>query len=143
MLLPDRNHAIVHLDAFVEDYLIPLPICHVKGFLSGRLYAELSGTYHIMSSSGYVSEMVFSGQDFRGRGERNSVHATIYRRDNLAKEPIYTVGGRLNDKFTIFFMAAATVAARVTWLRSTTRTTLTTCRRWFECCRSRSRIRES
>ena len=57
-----HGHAILHIDKYDEDYLIPFPDCKIKGFLSGKLYPELSGTYHIISSTGFVSEIKFSGQ---------------------------------------------------------------------------------
>ncbi|KAF3278755.1 hypothetical protein TWF970_004306 [Orbilia oligospora] len=56
------GYAIIHLDKYDEDYLIPFPDCQVKGFLSGKLYPELGGTVHLTSSSGYVSEISFSGE---------------------------------------------------------------------------------
>lgn len=49
------GHAILHIDAFQEDYLVPLPNVTVTGILSGKPYPELKGTYHITSSSGYVN----------------------------------------------------------------------------------------
>jgi hypothetical protein len=55
------GHALVHIDKYDEDHLIPLPNLRVKGFLSGRLCPELYGVYHIVSSSGYVSELRFEG----------------------------------------------------------------------------------
>lgn len=35
------DHAMVHIDRYDEDYLIPIPDAKVKGFLAGHLYPEL------------------------------------------------------------------------------------------------------
>lgn len=95
------GHAVVHIDRYDEDFLIPLPNAKVKGFLSGRMYPELGGTCHIISSTGFISEIRFSGQGFL-RGERNSVEATMYRRGDDANTPLYSVSGQWSDKFTIW-----------------------------------------
>jgi hypothetical protein len=87
------GHATLHIDRYDEDYLIFLPNCTVRGFMSGALFPELSGTYHIVSSSGFVSDVVFSGASLLGGGQRNSVKATLYRRDDPSKTPLYTVSG--------------------------------------------------
>lgn len=99
--IQQTGHAVVHIDRYDEDFLIPLPNAKVKGFLSGRLYPELGGTYHIISSTGFISEIRFSGQSLL-RGERNSVEATMYRRNDDAKSPLYFVSGQWSDTFTIW-----------------------------------------
>ncbi len=53
------GHAVLHIDKYEEDHLIFLPNAKVKGFLSGCLYPELTGTYHIVSSSGYITVLRF------------------------------------------------------------------------------------
>ena len=72
---------------------IPLSDAKVKGFLSGHLYPELSGTYQIISSTGFVSEIRFFGQGFFS-GTRNSFEAKMYRREDTTKSPIYNVKGQ-------------------------------------------------
>ena len=94
------GHAILHLDQFDEDYLIPMPDARVKGFLSGCPYPELQGTSHIISSTGFVTEMRFSGQGFFS-GTKNSFEATMYRREDGEKVPLYNIQGQWNEKFTI------------------------------------------
>ena len=94
------GHAILHLDRFDEDYLIPMPDARVKGFLSGCPYPELHGTYHIVSSTGFVTEIRFSGEGFFS-GTRNSFEARVYRRDDREKSPLYIIQGQWNGKFTI------------------------------------------
>ncbi|EAQ93306.1 hypothetical protein CHGG_01541 [Chaetomium globosum CBS 148.51] len=85
------GHAMLHIDKYSEEHLIFLPHCSVKGFMSGSMFPELNGTYHIVSSSGFVSEIVFSGTSLLGTGQRNAVKATMYRRDDPAKTPLYTI----------------------------------------------------
>jgi hypothetical protein len=93
------GHAILHLDAYDEDYLIPLPDVKIKGILSGTLYPELSGKYHIVSSSGFVAEIDFSGKGFLS-GKKNSVDAILYREENK-NSPLFTVSGQWNDQIMI------------------------------------------
>ena len=96
------GHAILHIDAYNEDHLIPLPNVQVKGLLSGTPYPELTGTYHISSSSGFISEIDFSGKSLLGlTGTKNKFDATLYRADDAHKSALYTVSGTWNDKFTI------------------------------------------
>ena len=94
------GHAIVHIDQYDEHYLVPFPDATVRGFFSGALYPELSGTYHITSSTGYVSEITFSGKGFFS-GVRNTFDAKTYRLDDKAKTPIYRARGQWSDKFVI------------------------------------------
>ena len=97
------GHAILHLDAYDEDYLVPLPSVKVSGILTGTPYPELKGTYHIPSSNGFVSEIGFSGKKLFS-GTKNAFHASLYGEgDSL--NPLYTVEGQWNDKFTIHDVA--------------------------------------
>ena len=102
MNIKQIGHAILHIDEFNEDYLIPLPNVKVKGLLTGTPYPELTGTYHISSSSGFISEIDFSGKGMLGlTGTKNKFDATLYRTDDSKKCPLYTVLGTWNDNFTI------------------------------------------
>ena len=92
------GHAILHIDQFDEDYLIPLPNVKVKGILSGTPYPELHGTYHIVSSSGFISEIDFSGKGFLS-GKKNSVEVMMYK-DGDKKHPLYTVSGQWNENIS-------------------------------------------
>ena len=94
------GHAMVHLDKFNEDYLIPMPNAKVKGLLSGHLYPELYGTYHIISSTGFISEIKFSGKGFFS-GQKNSFEAKMYRREDKLQNALYTVRGQWNESFVI------------------------------------------
>jgi len=93
------GHANLHIAAFNEDYLLPLPSVTVKGILSANLYPELSGTYYITSSNGFVSEIKFTGKGIIA-GKKNSFEAEVY----AASKPshiLYTVKGQWSDSFTI------------------------------------------
>jgi hypothetical protein len=113
------GHAILHVDRFDEDYLIPLPNVKVKGILTGTPYPELHGTYHIVSSSGFISEIDFSGKGFLS-GKKNSVDATLYK-DGAKKHPIYSVSGQWNEKLSFNEMESgnAIEIIDVTTLKST------------------------
>lgn len=93
------GHAILHIDRHDEDYLIPLPNVKVKGLISGTPHPELHGTYHISSSTGYISEIDFSGKGFLS-GKKHSLDAILYEM-NDKMNPLYTVTGQWNDQITI------------------------------------------
>ena len=90
------GHAILHVDRWDEDFLIPLPDVKVKGILSGTPYPELHGSYKIVSSSGFVSEIDFSGRGFLS-GKKNSVDVVMYREGEREK-PLFSVSGQWNEK---------------------------------------------
>jgi len=96
------GHAILHIDAHNEDYLIPLPNIKVSGLLSGTPYPELNGTYHISSSSGFISEIDFTGKSMLGmKGTKHKFEASLYRAEDTKRDPLYTATGTWNDTFTI------------------------------------------
>ena len=96
--IKQTGHAIVHIDRYNEDYLLPQPSARIEGFLSGTLYPELYGKYHIISSSGYISEIRFNGQGYIW-GTKNSFEAIVYKRGDKAKTPIYRMQGQWSGKF--------------------------------------------
>lgn len=70
--------------------------------LSGTPYPELNGTYHISSSSGFISEIDFTGKGMLGlKGTKHKFVASLYQTEDTRKEPLYTVNGTWNDTFTI------------------------------------------
>lgn len=97
--IKQTGHAVLHIDKFDEDHLIFLPNANIKGFLSGHLYPELCGTYHIVSSSGFISELRFSGRGFVF-GTKNAFEAVIYHRKDPDKTPIYSSKGQWSERFT-------------------------------------------
>lgn len=93
------GHALLHIDAFNEDYLFTLPAIHIEGLISGSPYVELEKTTYIVSSSGYTSKIDYSGKGWLS-GKKNSFTASMYRTGH-EKDPIYTVDGQWNQGFKI------------------------------------------
>ncbi|KAK5662402.1 hypothetical protein OQA88_8312 [Cercophora sp. LCS_1] len=94
------GHALVHIDRYDEDHLVPLPDVKVRGFLGGCMYPEITGTYTIVSSSGFVTEMYFSGEGMI-RGKRNSFTARIYNKNDPKKVSIYEASGVWSQGWTV------------------------------------------
>jgi len=94
------GHATLRVDRYAEDYLIPLPDVKVRGFLSGCMYPEISGVYHIAGSSGWVSEVRFWGEGML-RGKRNSFEARVYHKSDERKTAVYEVRGCWNEGWTV------------------------------------------
>jgi oxysterol-binding protein-related protein 9/10/11 len=99
--IKQTGHAMLHIDEYKEDYLIPFPDFSVKGFLSGKLYPEISGTYHIISSSGFVNQLKLSGKGYFS-GKRNNLEAIMYGQDDDAKSAIYVIQGQWSSSFTTY-----------------------------------------
>ncbi|CAG7554329.1 unnamed protein product [Fusarium equiseti] len=97
--IKQMGHAVIHLDKFDEDYLVPLTDVTVRGFMSACLYPEIVGTYTINSSSGYVSEIDFSGAGFF-RGKKNSFEAKVYHKDQ-PKKVCYRISGVWSEDWKI------------------------------------------
>ncbi|KAK5164899.1 uncharacterized protein LTR77_009563 [Saxophila tyrrhenica] len=96
------GHAVLHIDQYDEDYLIPLPNVKVKGILTGGPYPELTEPCTIVSSAGFVADVDFSGKKLLGMsGDKNHVHATIHSTDDKkGKDPIFTVDGNWTETLT-------------------------------------------
>ncbi|KAF2020015.1 hypothetical protein BU24DRAFT_419605 [Aaosphaeria arxii CBS 175.79] len=97
--IKQKGYAVVHIDELDEDYLIPVPNVKVKGIISGSPYPELSGTYSIISSTGFVSEVKFEGRGIFS-GTKNGVEARVFHVDS-PQQNIYTVDGQWSQSFTI------------------------------------------
>lgn len=93
------GHAIMHIDRYEEDYLIPLPDVRVKGFMSGKFYPEINEKYHIVGSNGYISELKFSGAGLAW-GSKNTLEASLYHKDEPTKT-LYEASGCWSGKFII------------------------------------------
>lgn len=93
--------AMLHLDQHNEHYLIQLPNIEVKGFLAGHLYPELYGTYHIVSSSGIMAQVSYSGKGFMS-GSKNEVQAKVFRKEDKTQQALYTLAGCWSDRFSIY-----------------------------------------
>jgi hypothetical protein len=97
--IKQKGYAIMHVDTYDEDYLIPVPNVKVSGILSGTPYPELQGKYSIVSSSGFVSEIKFEGKGLFS-GTKNRVEARVFHIDDPSTD-IYTVHGSWAERFTI------------------------------------------
>ena len=93
------GHAILHIDAFDEDYLITLPSLHIEGLITGSPYVELNKSTYIVSSTGFTSRVDYSGKGWVS-GKRNSFTAALYP-SGREKDVLYTVEGQWSDKFEI------------------------------------------
>ncbi|KAF7557316.1 hypothetical protein G7Z17_g817 [Cylindrodendrum hubeiense] len=87
------GHTMLHIDKFDEDYLLPFPDVQVRGFLSGCLYPEILGTYKIISSTGYVSEINFMGKGFFRGKKKNYFEARVYHTSQSKNSCLYEVAG--------------------------------------------------
>ncbi|KAL7271974.1 Oxysterol-binding protein 4 [Rhizina undulata] len=92
------GHAIYHLNEFEEDYLITLPSLHIEGIVYGSPYVELNKSTTIISSTGYVAKIDYSGKGWVS-GKKNTFAATLTKEGS--KEVLYTIEGQWNDSFVI------------------------------------------
>ncbi|KAK4443332.1 hypothetical protein QBC34DRAFT_443479 [Podospora aff. communis PSN243] len=87
------GHAMVHIDRYDEDHLVPLVDVKVRGFLGGCMYPEITDTYELVSSAGYVTEVCFSGEGMIS-GKRNSFRARVYEKGDAKRcRPLYEAAG--------------------------------------------------
>jgi len=96
------GHAILHLDAYNEDYLITLPSLHIEGLIRGAPYVELNKSSYIVSSSGYTSRIDYSGAGWVS-GAKNSLTAVTFPhgKEKSKSDIIYTAEGSWSDSFVI------------------------------------------
>ena len=96
------GHATLRLSKHNDEtYLIPLPNVKVSGILTGTPYPELSGTYYIPSTNGYISSIDFSGTSlFSSSKKKHSFDAKVYKEGNEGS-PLYKVTGNWDSEFTI------------------------------------------
>ncbi|KAH7089084.1 hypothetical protein FB567DRAFT_522982 [Paraphoma chrysanthemicola] len=93
--IKQKGYAVLHLDKYDEDYLIPVPNIKVKGILGGTPYPELQGDYSLISSNGYVSQIKFEGKSLFGSGQKNGFEAQLFHADRPG-EILYTAKGAWN-----------------------------------------------
>ncbi|KNG47026.1 oxysterol-binding protein [Stemphylium lycopersici] len=98
--IKQMGYAIVHVDKYDEDYLLPLPNIKVKGLLGGVPHPELYGEYSLIGSNGYVSHIKFEGKSLLGSGQKNGFHAEFFHKDKPS-DTIYTIEGTWNSTFVI------------------------------------------
>lgn len=97
--IKQKGYAILHIDKYNEDYLMPVPNVKVKGILGGKPYPELQGSYSLISSTGYVSHIKFEGKSFWGGGQKNAFTAKMFHVDR-PDEILYEAKGAWNGKST-------------------------------------------
>ncbi|KAI9681978.1 MAG: Oxysterol binding protein [Caeruleum heppii] len=93
------GHALLHLDAYNEDYLITLPSLHIEGLIYGSPFVELNKNTYIQSSSGFTAKVDYSGKGWLS-GKKNSFTASLYPTGS-EKSPVYTIEGQWTDAFTV------------------------------------------
>ena len=93
------GHAILHLSAYDESYVITLPSLHIEGLMSGAPYVELEKSSYIVSTSGYTSRIDYSGRGWLS-GKKNTFSATLAKSDS-PKDVLYTADGQWTEAFCI------------------------------------------
>lgn len=83
-----------------EQYLITLPNLHIESLIYGSPFVELEKSAKIVSSSGYISKIDFSGKGWLS-GKKNTFTASLFKESEGEKKPLFTVDGQWSDKFTI------------------------------------------
>lgn len=84
-----------------ETYLITLPALHIESLIYGAPFVELGKFIHIVSSSGYVAKIDFTGKGWLS-GKKNSFTASLWKEgEGSEKNPIYTADGQWSDTFTL------------------------------------------
>jgi hypothetical protein len=97
--IKQKGYSVLHIDKYDEDYLMPVPDVKVKGLLGGKPYPELQGSYSLISSTGYVSQIKFEGKSFFGGGQKNGFTARMFHVDR-PKETVYEAKGAWNGEST-------------------------------------------
>ena len=92
------GHALLHIDAFDEDHFITLPSLHIESLIYGSPFVELDKSTAIVSSSGFVSKIDYSGRGWMS-GKKNSFTATLSKVGD--HNPLYSIEGQWNDSFVI------------------------------------------
>lgn len=76
--IKQKGYAVLRIDQYEEEYLIPVPNIKIKNLFTGAPYPELDGKYTIVSSNGFISEMEFKGRGFIYGGTKNSVKGRLF-----------------------------------------------------------------
>ncbi|KAL3435796.1 hypothetical protein BDV09DRAFT_166724 [Aspergillus tetrazonus] len=83
-----------------EKYVITLPALHVESLIYGNPFMELEKSTFIVSSTGYISKISYSGKGWVS-GKKNTFTASLYKESEGEKKPLYTVDGQWSNTFTI------------------------------------------
>ena len=93
------GHALLHLDAYNEDYLFTLPALHIESLIYGSPFVELNKSTYMVSSSGYIGKIDYAGKGWLS-GKKNSFTATLYP-EGKERDVLYTIEGQWTDSFII------------------------------------------
>ncbi|KAL2829656.1 hypothetical protein BDW59DRAFT_32287 [Aspergillus cavernicola] len=83
-----------------EKYVITLPHLHVESLIYGNPFIELERSTHIVSNTGYVAKINYSGKGWLS-GKKNTFNASLFKESEGEKKPLYTVEGQWSDTFTM------------------------------------------
>jgi oxysterol-binding protein-related protein 9/10/11 len=84
-----------------ETYLITLPALHIENLIYGAPFVELGKCIHIVSSTGYVSKIDFSGRGWLS-GKKNTFTATLWKDgEGSDSKPLYSAEGQWSDRFEL------------------------------------------
>lgn len=78
--------------------IISFPSLHIEGIVYGSPYVELNKSSTIVSSTGYVAKIDYSGKGWV-TGKKNTFAATLSKEGS--KDILYTIDGQWTDSFTI------------------------------------------
>ncbi|OAL49710.1 Oxysterol-binding protein [Pyrenochaeta sp. DS3sAY3a] len=93
------GHALLHLDAYDEYYLITLPPLHIEGLITGSPYVELNTNTYIQSSTGFTARIDYSGKGWVS-GKKNTFSAVLYP-EGKEKDVLYKADGQWTDTWQI------------------------------------------
>ncbi|KAI1935041.1 Oxysterol-binding protein 4 [Ophidiomyces ophidiicola] len=83
-----------------ETYLITLPSLHIESLIYGTPFVELDRSSQIVSSTGYVAKIDYSGKGWLS-GKKNTFSAVLYHENDGEKNPLYTADGQWSKDFVI------------------------------------------
>ena len=96
------GHAVLHLDAYDEDYIITLPSLHIESLITGTPYVELNKSTYIVGSNGFTSRIDYAGKGWVS-GTKNSLSAVMYPhgKEKSKSDILYTAEGSWTVGFEI------------------------------------------
>jgi len=94
---PQKTHNLKLMLTTHKD-LITLPSLHIEGIVYGSPYVELNKSSTILSSTGYVAQIDYSGKGWV-TGKKNTFYATLKKEGS--KDILYTIDGQWSDGFVV------------------------------------------
>ncbi|KAL1953954.1 hypothetical protein VTO42DRAFT_2000 [Malbranchea cinnamomea] len=83
-----------------ETYLITLPSLHIESLIYGTPFVELNRSTQIVSSTGYVAKIDYSGKGWLS-GKKNTFAAILFHQNEGENNPLYTGEGQWSDTFIL------------------------------------------